>query len=200
MFLKRASKSLLLLAFATVFLSNCKKGQDDPTISLRTRKARLVGEWNFQSGNASFTYNEAKKAPYNEYFALTSTDLLLTTTYSGGQPVVYTGSYKLHITFTKDGNCQLDEVFASNVARLTGTWNFVSGIGKSKNKESIVIDLDQAANGSPYTGLFCKSRMQIIYDLQELRNRRLVLKAEDKLYANSDGNYTSHSSQYIFTQ
>ncbi|KAK6020062.1 hypothetical protein OSTOST_14290, partial [Ostertagia ostertagi] len=39
----------------------CKKGEDDPIISLRTRKARAEGDWRLVSGTAGYTtkgYNE----------------------------------------------------------------------------------------------------------------------------------------------
>lgn len=91
MFLKRASKGLLLLVLATVLLSNCKKGEADPSISLRTRNARLVGEWNFQSGSVSITYGGSKKTPYSQHYALTSSDVKMTETYQGGIPTIYVG-------------------------------------------------------------------------------------------------------------
>jgi hypothetical protein len=35
---------------ATVTLNSCRKGEEDPAISLRSRKARLVGEWTLTAG------------------------------------------------------------------------------------------------------------------------------------------------------
>lgn len=36
---------LFLLVIATTLLTSCKKGEDDPFLSLRTRDARIRGEW-----------------------------------------------------------------------------------------------------------------------------------------------------------
>ena len=42
---------LLFIIIIVVFtMSSCKKGEDDPFISFRSRKARITGEWNLKSG------------------------------------------------------------------------------------------------------------------------------------------------------
>ena len=50
-------KSLLALVAISVVasgtLSSCKKGENDPFLSLRTRKARLVSDWKLKDGHAT---------------------------------------------------------------------------------------------------------------------------------------------------
>lgn len=43
------TKTILLLFLITTLLSACKKYEDGPLLSLRTKKARLVGRWLYQS-------------------------------------------------------------------------------------------------------------------------------------------------------
>jgi len=44
-------KQFILISLLSVFVfSECKKGEEDPLISLRTRKARVVGKWKIKSG------------------------------------------------------------------------------------------------------------------------------------------------------
>ena len=43
--LKTTFKTLFILALAAVSVTSCKKGEDDPVISLRSREDRFVNEW-----------------------------------------------------------------------------------------------------------------------------------------------------------
>ncbi|MDD4575741.1 MAG: hypothetical protein PHI36_04870, partial [Bacteroidales bacterium] len=47
---------LLLAVFATTF-SACKKGEDDPALSLRSRKARVAGEWKMTNIKSTNTFS-----------------------------------------------------------------------------------------------------------------------------------------------
>src|SRR6185436_4431068 len=87
-------KSAILRVFVLtmlVFFFGCKKGEEDPRISLRTRKARLAGEWRLKNGSASYTIDN-----YNENYLFDGTRLRMTTTQLG-PPVYYTGTYILNL-------------------------------------------------------------------------------------------------------
>jgi hypothetical protein len=43
--MKNLFKTLIAVAIVSVTVQSCKKGEDDPAISLRSRDARLIGEW-----------------------------------------------------------------------------------------------------------------------------------------------------------
>jgi len=45
----------MLLIGATVILNSCKKGEDDPFITLHSRKARLTGEWKLTEMSLAIT-------------------------------------------------------------------------------------------------------------------------------------------------
>ena len=42
-------KKILIIGLVTLNLFSCKKGENDPSVSLRSRKARLTGEWVMKS-------------------------------------------------------------------------------------------------------------------------------------------------------
>lgn len=54
-------KTLLSLAtivlLSTVFMTSCKKGEDDPAISFRSRDARVTGSWTLSSSEKTNSYN-----------------------------------------------------------------------------------------------------------------------------------------------
>lgn len=55
--MKKSVLSLsVLMIVTTIFVAGCKKGEDDPFISFRSRNARLVGTWMLISSRT--TYNE----------------------------------------------------------------------------------------------------------------------------------------------
>ncbi|NQV51603.1 MAG: hypothetical protein HQ500_00380 [Flavobacteriales bacterium] len=49
----------LLLAVASLEFSGCKKGNEDPALSLRSRKARVTGVWNVVSYGDTSTFEGA---------------------------------------------------------------------------------------------------------------------------------------------
>ncbi len=57
---------LILLMFAAVF-TGCKKGEEDPSISLLSRSARLTGDWNLTTGDWTSTNYDAGKGDYSVF-------------------------------------------------------------------------------------------------------------------------------------
>jgi hypothetical protein len=47
--MKKLTQSVLAILVVASTITSCKKGEDDPTISLRSRDSRLVGEWTLTS-------------------------------------------------------------------------------------------------------------------------------------------------------
>src|SRR5687767_11741630 len=109
-------KKLLLLLTATLLFTTCKKGEDDPAFTLQSRKARLEGDWNLKEGSASLTL-----VPYNEHFKFDGSGMNVYVTYTGGQPTIYTGNYRLTMSLSKDGHFTFQEILAGGVLEGEGT-------------------------------------------------------------------------------
>ncbi|PBQ32188.1 hypothetical protein CNR22_10530 [Sphingobacteriaceae bacterium] len=213
---------ILNFAFITLLLcqlfTNCKKGEDDPLLSLRTRKARVVGEWKIKSGtenyNTSSTGNNASANSISTSY--TDARYSSTTTYSDSAGNAfsdnYTGSVSYTMEFKKNGEF-FSEMITDNQSRITqkGTWNFTAGIGTHKNKEQIVIHLDSYVSqylnpigGGGYVGggysTFSKgSSTDLTYTIKELRNKKIVLTSEKNTSDNSGYEY-SLISEFTFEQ
>lgn len=43
--MKNLFKTFIAVAIVSVTVQSCKKGEDDPALSLSSRKARFAGEW-----------------------------------------------------------------------------------------------------------------------------------------------------------
>jgi hypothetical protein len=149
---------VLVALTVAVVLPACKKGENDPFLSLRSRKSRVAGEWTVESKEE--TRNTSIVSP-----SLNTTAIEITTINGGNYTNTYTdasgtdtnlGTVQTNtITFEKDGKWsavyQLTtvNVFGSGSFQTTettvsrtessGIWNFLGKIGEAKNKENISV-------------------------------------------------------------
>ncbi len=163
--MKKAIFILSAIVLSGLAFDGCKKGPDDPFISLHTRKGRLDGKWAISSGTDSKTTGSN-----------TTTTTWTATTVTVGS-ASGTGTYT--IEFVKDGTYKLNQstTFGSftSTHSETGTWNWLGGVGDKKNKEQIVLrQLTVTDNGSTetYTG---DSAPSTVYELDELKNKELKI-------------------------
>ena len=147
-------KKLFFLAAGALFLSanlsSCKKGENDPTLSLRSRKARLTGEWTVTSINGlnSQIYSNPDN-PNNmisEYIYNGSTQT--NTTKDGNGTVLGTSTsdeFTLTFSFKKDGTFTITQKETANSIEMTssGNWIFLNKNknSKLKNKEAILLSM-----------------------------------------------------------
>lgn len=190
--------ALAVLAACILLFSTCKKGKDDPAISLLSRKARLAGEWQITRGSVSITYpNPALNTVYNEYYAFDGTNVTINMTESGQIPTIYISKYLLTLNIKKDGTFTLTETAGVSKLSASGTWNFTSGVGKAKNKDGVIFKITDLASGKSSAHLFSQSHLEFSYKINELRNKKLVLEGDLDLYRYpAEKDYTSYSSRY----
>ena len=189
-----ARRHPLILALIISFIfASCKKGEDDPIISLRSRTTRLTGEWRLVSGTAAYT-----TTGYNETYSIDGTNVTETITSS---KYYYTGKYILNLTILKDGTFCFKEFLAGATLEASGTWNFNNGIGEDKKKEDVIFLIDNVKTGYTYGyNLFNRGCTNFVYKIRELRNDRLVIHSSGKLYSDSRGRYETMSTEYVFIQ
>jgi hypothetical protein len=189
-------KLLVQLSLVLVFCYACKKGEKDPAISFRTRKARLCGEWRMISGSISLS-----ETAYNENYVLDGSNLTLYTTPTGGVPIIYKGRYILGLTIKKDGTFTFKETRSYRSIEASGTWRFNSGVGKSKSKEKVLFTIEDVANGFTYGyHLFNVFSTSFSYDIVELRNKELILESTDLVQASERQGNLTHTASYKFIQ
>ena len=214
-------KKLIILSLASVALmanlSSCKKGENDPFLSLKSRKARVVGEWTvtmaegtsqdiskISFGGVTVTTTTNETSTYNGAL-YTSTSV--TTSSAGGNPLentyndVYTQSY----TFEKDGSFSLETVYTGQnyTEIIEGTWAFV-GKSKSaelKNKEAIALSITKYSdidNGVTTTYSSTGLDDSIIIAIDRLKNKEMVL-IQESTYTDPNGDSGSSSLSTTLT-
>lgn len=181
----------------------CKKGEDDPALSLRSRKARLTGEWKVSSSN--------EVATYTSEMGLTST---ATTTFDGTTETtdyVATGfeshstrQVTMDLTFEKDGTYKMmrTEVEAGETYSETteGNWAFIGKSKKAglKNKEAVALSLTKYSDSDGYNetldGSFLNFQTLII---SQLKNKEIVVSYDESSTESSFGSSTRKGSMTL---
>lgn len=201
----------LLLTFIGLFA--CKKGENDPFLSLRTRKSRLAGEWILTgiTGKYVSRSNTAVTNSTTVFLDGILTESSTTDFFIGNQSSVTNstyGKYSYALSFGKDGTYSLKKelLFPSGnkkyVITESGNWVFV---GKSKNEDlkakeaiqllvknanSVYYDDNQSNDISDVfiTNLDSYNSGEILY-LDRLTNKELLVKVNSKEIHAIDGSY-----------
>jgi hypothetical protein len=115
---------LTILLFVTVtVLQGCRKGENDPLISLRSRDARLTGEWKLveYESTSSFAIQTYNGSIWTQSFE--------------GQSFSYT--YSRSLVIEKDGTFINSEFIDGEYEEERGRWSWLSD---AKNKTRILLD------------------------------------------------------------
>lgn len=167
-----AKITVAVLMLGTLALESCKKGEGDPALSLRSRKARFAGEWTVSAGKGSSTSGSTTTSWV--YDGATET-----TTYPSPLPQ---GTDKYTISFTVEKDGTWTSVYTDTdanpdpVLTQTGTWNFTGGVGEAKNKSSVImrtLTMTQGSTSVTYTGDDGPVSMMDIY---QLKNKEIIVK------------------------
>lgn len=155
---------IALVALSSAFVFNgCKKGENDPFLSFRSRKARVAGEWKMV---------DFKSTDTDASGTTTVTSNGSTYTVSDGSGSL-TGTISWEYTFEKDGNYNFTKVEDGVQETGKGVWNFTSGVGELKNKSQITLyetSYTNPAGTATWTGHYVDEAQ----DLLELRHKKMV--------------------------
>jgi hypothetical protein len=195
------TKQFVLLFLLALFVSTCKKGEDDPLFSLSSRKARMEGEWRFVSGDLVIGTTDLKNwTRYNEVFVFKGSGYEMTQT-GAINPIVSKGTFILSLTIKKDGHFSVEEIFDGKILEAEGNWDFNTGIGSEKSKSEISFEITNVSKG--VTGgyhLLNQSGTKFSYKIKELRNKRLVLKIDRLIYEDINGPKQTFYGEFVFVQ
>lgn len=200
---------IALLAIGSLLISSCKKGENDPFISVKSRKARVVGEWTVTAGSGTDVTDNG------------STTTTTTWTYDGAVETQTTGSTSTttNVTrtyhFEKDGNFHMVETETGTILSVAytyettseGTWNFTGRVGEEKNKEAILLTLtstttkntvgsNTTTSTSSCTGSDCFS---MLMHIDQLKNKEMIFKFSGTS-TDSSGDVDTSEGTYTLTQ
>lgn len=200
-YLLRCLAAIVLLAIITALFPACKKGENDPAFSLRSRKSRISGEWTMESATWNKPDTTVTYDGENMVFSYEA----------GGDLTTDTLQVQHHITFNKDGTYK--EVIITDyptdwwgnglpaytlTETVMGLWNFTGGNSDTKSKSQLLLRvtevLKNASNaGSNIDALTYQGQTGgFIYDIDRLAGKELILKYDFVTTANS-GTFAEHA-------
>ena len=188
---KRTFKIYLITVSILIglFSLGCRKGENDPLISLRTRKARITGGWNLSSG--TYNYNSPGisdlKIIYDGNNMEEFVNGVLNKTYN----------YTVKFTIKKDFTFEriTNENGFSKIEK--GNWFFTK---KSKqlglrNKEAIILSLTSVEAGG-ITTTYSGANADEMLLIDRLKNKEVIFKGE-KTYTSSVTDTEKYDYTYL---
>jgi hypothetical protein len=138
--MKKVLGIALIAAFAVPSFQACKKGEDDPGLSLRSRKARLAGEWTLASmernSEEENTYTDPNASNPGDVIGRTNTTSL---TWDGS---AYSSSTTETVEYDNGDETKSEYTVSNGVATSKDTYSPTSGSTIS------------SSSSNPYTGSF----------------------------------------------
>ncbi|MFT5823771.1 MAG: hypothetical protein ACI8ZM_005034 [Crocinitomix sp.] len=163
-------------AFLLTAIPSCKKGQNDPFLSLSTRKARLAGEYGVESWFSTILFQNTPDHSQEYTTSINGSSGTRTIIISGFGSIVETTIHTIQVdeasfTFNKDGTWSsvfnttnkwteevdglvIDNLDHTSVETMSesGSWSFLGGQSDDyKNKERIVVNSLYFDSGSQTT-------------------------------------------------
>lgn len=198
--MKNIIKSLALAAVVLVSgasFTACKKGENDPGISLKSRKGRFVGEWKVTAGVTKNTSGAGTTTT-------TYTETGVTYTTGGGSS---TSTWSQTLTVEKDGTLTMVEnetpQGGNTTTRTTkGRWMF-AGKNKDaelKNKEAVIITPIEevtTSGGASSTTSYTNPDFGMIWTIDQLKGDEMIVKYVTS--TTSGGNTNTSDVSWTFT-
>lgn len=187
--MKKIFVYMIIVSVAAPFFSSCKKGENDPFISLRSRKSRVAGEWEVTSAKGS----QIETGPFSSNYSWTFDGSVYTETSGSGSSSV---SRTMEYTFDKNGEYTFEETINGSIYKSKGTWNFTQGVGETKRKSQLLLREESYTTPSSVSNSEGSTPYSIGYEIDELRKDKMVLKTKIT-YTFSDGSSGTLEEEYV---
>jgi hypothetical protein len=166
---------VLLIVTASIILQpGCtRKGDDDPALSLRTRKARLVGKWKLETAEGTYSELRVNYEPQWKYAFGTETCFSTSSLRPNAEL-----HYSSQLEFTSDEKFEwVMKSGAADVGIMKGSWHFLHDGDRSENKSQLIL-FPESISGTWPNGLviqFPIRQQSPVFTIDELRHKKIVL-------------------------
>ena len=214
--MKKVFTMALGLTLVAGSMSSCKKGENDPGMSLTSRKARVAGEWTVSSSESTRVRTDVTGGTSETTTTTRAYDgemEISTTVYPasfGIDPGKDTSSYNVELVFEKDGSYtqtwSTSETVAGVVSSSTytseGNWTFLgkSKSGELKKKEAIILSETSSTSNNTFAGSsFTSSDASSPFSdgdilmIDQLKSKEMII-LEDSEYSSKDTDGDTYSS------
>ncbi len=168
---------------ALVVLPACKKGENDPGFTLRTRKGRLAGTWTLQT--ATTLHGDTTTAYAQDSLATTLDSITTSLKVTNTMQFDKNGTYgEITVTDYPTNWQNNGQPAFTGTETLTGIWNFTGNGGDVKSKSQLLLQITErtitASNSGSnvFTTVYTGPTLGFIYDIDRLASKELTLKYE----------------------
>ena len=191
------------LAITAGLTTSCKKGENDPFLSLSSRKARLTGEWTVSSSNSKYTNTSGSNTTIsvNDFNGSTNT---YTYTFNGLSSSS-TENKTIEFTINRDGSFTKITTNTTDEEKYeeTGIWTFAGKDKTSeyKNKEVVVFYTQKTvytdlSDNSTSTEETTSVNFGDTYVIDQLKGKEIIFKSNSTYTGNTSSN-TSESTMTL---
>ncbi len=147
--MKKTIVFLFCIILTGIGFDACKKGPNDPTLSIHSRKARVAGDWKLTAGTELNLIDGKFETRNDDGIKQTITDTAgksflddHSVSYKMDKKGGYTGAeHRVHTTIENDFPLTdwTTTTTTTTNNNYTGTWNFTAGIGELKKKSQLTM-------------------------------------------------------------
>jgi hypothetical protein len=182
---------ILFFSFVCVFIVSCKKGDGDPFLSLRSRKARLTGDWKVSSLKSTYKYNNKTfETTFDGSYKKVVFTVKDTIVNGSASSFIETMNYygEIMVDYYKNGSYIYTETFqdAGTGNAVTkdykGNWYFMgsNSQNKYKNKELLAMQVTEYNYNTyiddDFSTIFQGTNTLDVYEIYQLKNSEIILK------------------------
>lgn len=178
--MKSSLKILATLFIVSLMLNSCKKGEEDPWISIHSRDARITGTWKLVEWNGKSEVFQ-DNAWSREDYAFSNGDLKIYS--SGTKPIWTLGTGTMSYTITIEKGGVVSQEFETSVESLqtSGYWRWVNNNKKKSMLETEEFALNLISNRK-------------VFEIKKLSNKEMIL------VFSLNENYNTDGTQYDLEQ
>jgi hypothetical protein len=200
--MKTLVKASFIVAVASIVFTGCKKGENDPFLSLKSRTSRLAQEWKLAS--ADFTETSSSTSGSVDYYSSTHYTYDGTKMNESSSITVGTNTttstdsylYSVEIDLAKEGSFEQTLTYDGSTSVGSGYWTWIHKIKDQdlSNKEAIVLTF---ASGASYTIVGTSIDPDQIMVIDKLSSSELVILFDYK-ETSSDGDVSTKAGTMTF--
>lgn len=216
--MKKVLFGALALALVAGSFTSCKKGENDPALSFKSRKGRMAGEYTISKMTTTTTTTSGGSTT-TETMTIDGSVITMTQS-SGGSSTSTTGTVNTaDMTINKDGTYEMiidfsftQDIFGTTYTNTTnsnesGNWSFLGKDkdGEWKKKERVVFNVTNSVTTDTQTGggstttntttnTYGNGENSSVMAIDQLKSKEIVFKTD---YASSytDGTNSSSSTE-----
>jgi len=168
----------VIVSLIIIVIPSCKKGEDDPFISIRSRDARITAKWklvNLESTSSSATSTTT--------YILNGSILTRTYSSTSSGSSSSTSSYSLDWEINSDGTFASTEISDGDISTSKSTWYWLND---NNDKTSISLYGGSSLFGGTFT-------------VDRLSSKELILRYESSSTSTSGSQTTTSNNKDVLT-